>query len=230
MFENTPSVFLAFGIKSYRFVQNFNEMIEYTYSDSETLSTAAEPRKTWTFEEYIAAEELSDEKHEFHNGKRITMAGGTPPHNQICGNVLTAINIALRSKGDRSTRVYPSDMNVYIPATDKSVYPDLSLVQGEPLMKSKQVILNPTLLVEVLSDSTEAYDRGAKFENYKSVSSFREYVLVSQKTPLVEVYYLENPSENIWKMSRSEGLEATVELRSIGCTLKMTDIYWLAFD
>jgi Uma2 family endonuclease len=206
-------------------------MIEYTHAETETLSTANETavqygaKRTWTFEEYMAAEELSVEKHEFHNGKRTTMAGGTPPHSELSNNFGTMVNIALFNKDDEHFHVYNSDMQTFIPKTNKSVYPDLSIVEGIPLLKHKHVIKNPTLLVEVLSDSTEVYDRGDKFENYKSLPSFKEYVLVAQNKPLVEVFYRENPDDKEWQHTRYEGLTALVELRSIGCTLKMKDIY-----
>jgi Uma2 family endonuclease len=204
-------------------------MVEYTHD--ETLSTANETavqygaKKTWTFEEYMAAEELSVEKHEFDNGKRTTMAGGTPPHSELSNNFGTMVNIALYNKNDERFHVYNSDMQTFIPKTNKAVYPDLSIVEGTPLLKYKHTILNPLLLVEVLSDSTEAYDRKDKFENYKTLPSFKEYVLVAQNKPLVEVFYRENPEDKEWQLTRFEGLAAQVELRSIGCTLKMTDIY-----
>jgi Uma2 family endonuclease len=209
-------------------------MVKYTHSEI-PLSSVAETavkyssRKIWTLEAYLDAEELSIEKHEFHNGKRITMAGGTPPHSEISSNFGTVVNMALYNKNDEHFHVYNSDMKVFISKTNKAVYPDLSIVDGDPLLKYKHTILNPFLLVEVLSDSTEAYDRGDKFENYKSLPSFKEYVLVAQNEPLVEVYYRENPDDSEWLHTRIEGLETTVDLRSIGCTLKMKDIYRRVF-
>jgi Uma2 family endonuclease len=212
----------------------FKEMVKYSHIDI-PLSTAAETavkyssRKIWTLEAYLDAEELSVEKHEFHNGKRITMAGGTPPHSEISSNFGTVVNMALYNKNDENFHVYNSDMKVFIPKTNKAVYPDLSIVNGEPILTYKHTILNPLLLVEVLSDSTEAYDRGDKFENYKSLASFKEYVLVAQNEPLVEVYYRQNSEGSEWQYTRIEGLEALVELRSIGCILKMKDIYRRVF-
>jgi Uma2 family endonuclease len=206
-------------------------MIEYTHAETETLSTANETavqygaKRTWTFEEYMAAEELSVEKHEFHNGKRITMAGASKPHSIINISVGAAIINALNSIEDEETEVCSNDLKVFIPSLNKAVYPDLTIVQGEAIMKHKHVIKNPTLLVEVLSDSTEVYDRGDKFEHYKTLPSFKEYVLVAQNSPLVEVFYRENPNDKEWLHTRYEGLAANVELRSIGCTLKMKDIY-----
>ena len=206
-------------------------MIEYTHAETQTLSTANEtavqygPKRTWTFEEYMAAEELSVEKHEFHNGKRITMAGASKPHSIINISVGAAIINALNSIEDEDTEVCSNDLKVFIPSINKAVYPDLTIVQGEAIMKHKHVIKNPTLLVEVLSDSTEVYDRGDKFEHYKSLPSFKEYVLVAQNSPLVEVFYRENPDDKEWLHTRYEGLAANVKLRSIGCRLKMKDIY-----
>lgn len=208
-------------------------MIEYTQSDM-PLSTAAEaavqyaPRKIWTFEEYISTEEFAERKHEFHNGKRTAMAGATRQHNLLTLNMGTAINNVLSDRDDEKTEVYSSDMNVFIPATNKSVYPDVTVAAEKPIMKHKHVMMNPTLLVEVLSTSTAAYDKGDKFDYYKTLPSFREYVLVSQKKPIVEVFYRKT-ADSEWQSTRIEGLEGTVQLRSIGCTLKMKDIYRRVF-
>jgi Uma2 family endonuclease len=204
-------------------------MTEYTHA--ETLLTANETarpygaKKKWTFEEYMTAEELSVEKHEFHNGKRTTMAGASKPHSIINMSIGVAIINALNSIEDDNTEVCSNDLKVFIPSINRAVYPDLTIVQGEAVMKHKHVITNPTLLVEVLSDSTETYDRGDKFDNYKTLPSFKEYVLVAQNEPLVDVYYRENPNVNEWQFTRFEGLNTQVELHSIGCILSMKDIY-----
>jgi Uma2 family endonuclease len=204
-------------------------MTEYT--PAETLLTANETarpygaKKKWTFEEYMTAEELSVEKHEFHNGKRTTMAGASKPHSIINMSIGAAIINALNSIEDDNTEVCSNDLKVFIPSINRAVYTDLTIVQGEAVMKHKHVITNPTLLVEVLSDSTETYDRGDKFDNYKTLPSFKEYVLVAQNEPLVDVYYRENPDVNEWQLTRFEGLNAQIELRSIGCILSMKDIY-----
>lgn len=210
-------------------------MVEYSYEES--LSIAEETavkygvNKIWSFDDYIAAEELSEEKHEFHNGKRVAMAGGTPPHSEISNNFGTMLNIAFFNRTDDNFHIYNSDMKIFMPKMLKSVYPDLSFVEGMPLMKNKVTILNPLLIVEVLSDSTEAYDRGDKFEYYKTLSSFREYVLVSQSKPLVDVFYLENPLGNVWKSVRIEGLEAVIYLQSIDCKYvdKISCYYFITF-
>ena len=208
-------------------------MVEYTHTEPHSIAEETAVKygvnKIWSFDDYIAAEELSEEKHEFHNGKRIAMAGAAKPHTILNISVGAAIINALNDIGDEDTEVCSSDLKVFIPVLNKSVYPDLTIVQGNAIMKHKHVIMNPLLLVEILSDSTEAYDRGDKFEYYKTLPSFREYVLVSQNAPLVDVFYLENPLENIWKSVRVEGLDAVIPLKSIDCTLKMKDIYRRVF-
>ena len=196
-----------------------------------TLMVAAEQAskysssRVWTLDEYADAEEFSDEKHEFHNGKRTTMPGGTLPHNEICNNIGTVINIALFSKETDDVHVYNSDMKVYIPLINKSVYPDLTVIADKPILRRKDIIQNPTVLVEVLSKSTEDYDRGEKFKHYKTLPSFREYVLIDQYKASIDVFYLENPSNGTWSETHYEGLEAEIKLQSIDCTIKTKGIY-----
>jgi Uma2 family endonuclease len=210
------------------------EMVEYTHAES-PISMANETavkygtKKHWTFDEYIAAEEFSDEKHEFHDGKRITMAGSTRPHALININIGSEILKALNDKNDEDTEVYSNDMKVFIAAVNRSVYPDVIVATEKPIMKHKHVMTNPTLIVEVLSNSTKEYDKGKKFDNYKTISSFREYVLVSQNEPIIEVFFRENADDTNWQCTRVEGLEASFYLMSIGCTLKMKNIYRRVF-
>ncbi len=187
--------------------------------------------RTISFEEYLKMEETAIEKHEFHNGQLHTMPGGTDAHNEISLNVPTAINMAFFEQENETMHVYSSDMKVQITVKNKAVYPDITLVEGEPIfyLGNRRVVMNPILLVEVLSDSTEDYDRGLKFEFYKTLPSFREYVLVSQHTPKVEVFFLQNSEENLWETTTYEGLDAVVDLRSIGCQIKMKQIYHRVF-
>lgn len=198
-----------------------------------TVETGKMPpfERLFTFEEYLKAEELATEKHEFHNGKLHTMPGGTDAHNEICLNVPTAINMAFFTKEDASTHVYSSDMKVQIIAKNKAVYPDVTLVKGEPTfyLGNRRVVMNPVLVVEVLSASTEGYDRGEKFDNYRTLDSLREYVLVYQDEPKVEVFFLQNLEEKLWKITTYEGLDALVDLYSIGCQIKMKHIYHRVF-
>ena len=190
----------------------------------------SESERLISFEEYIESEELSTEKHEFHNGKLYTMPGGTDTHNYICGRIIVAISNSLDEKEDVNY-LYTSDMNIRITSANKGVYPDITVVRNEPIyyLGSRRVILNPTLVVEVLSKSTEDYDKGLKFDHYKTLDSFREYVLVAQDSHSIEVHFLENPKENAWKVTKYEGLDKEVTLDSIGCTVKMNQIYYRVF-
>jgi Uma2 family endonuclease len=208
-----------------------NEFLDiYDAPTAVETTTATSSERLWTFEEYLEMEEQSVVKHEFHNGKLTLMAGGTDIHNHISGRVITALNNSLDEK-DETYFVYTSDMKVRIVAENKSVYPDGTVVEGNPIyyLGNNKVILNPVVVVEVLSKSTEKYDRGKKFEHYKTLKSFREYVLVSQDSPHVEVHFLENIEENVWKITHYDGLDKEVTLDSIDCILKMKQIYHRVF-
>ena len=182
--------------------------------------------KLYSFEEYLDLEEKSEVKHEFHNGKLIPMAGGTFNHNTISVNFGAALFNCF-SKGGKDYSAASSDQKVYVPAINKGVYPDVTVCSGEPEFYpgKKTVITNPLLIVEVLSEETEHYDRTDKFDNYCSIPSFREYVLVAQDKPFVEVFYLHDPETGLWKISRASGLDASITLRSVDCVLSLRDIF-----
>jgi Uma2 family endonuclease len=186
--------------------------------------------RLYSFEAYLEMEETSLEKHEFDNGKLITMAGGTKIHNDLCGRVITGLNNCL-DDSDEEYSVCTSDMKVRIIAKNKAVYPDVTVIEGEPIyyLGDPKVVVNPLLIVEVLSPSTERYDRGKKFDYYRTLESFREYVLVSQDEPKVEVFFLEDPEKELWKISTYEGLDAIVDLHSIDCQMTMKKIYHRVF-
>ena len=186
-----------------------------------------------SFEAYLKYELLSDEKHEFRNGQLHLMPDVTAVHCNITARVVTFINNALDLKGDETTHMYGPSMRVYSATKNRTVYPDITLVEGKTIDMDVSgencTLINPILLVEVLSNSTEAYDRGEKFDFYKTLPTFREYVLVSQDTPKVEVFYLQNPEEGVWESTTYEGLDGVVDLRSIGCQIKMKQIYHRVF-
>ena len=140
-----------------------------------------------TFEEYLAFEEASEEKHEWINGQVFAMAGGTPLHAELSATVIAQLKAVLGPKG---CRVFSSDLRVTIEATARRTYPDVTVVCG-PLAKDpadRNAITNPTLIVEVLSDSTEASDRGDKWRHYRMLPSLQSYVLINTREPLVEVF------------------------------------------
>ncbi|MBZ0286639.1 MAG: Uma2 family endonuclease [Anaerolineae bacterium] len=176
----------------------------------------------WTADEYLAFERESQEKHEFVDGEIYLMTGASENRNLVVSNTLTSLNVQLRG---RPCKVYPSDMLVEISATGDHHYPDVSVVCGEAMINRDKLdtLLNPTLIIEVLSPSTEQYDRGKKFQNYRSLESLREYVLIAQDAPRMEQFVRQEDGR--WLLSDAVGLEAQVTLPSIGCTLALADVY-----
>ena len=140
-----------------------------------------------SYAEYLAAESVAETRHEFLNGEVWAMAGGTPEHSALAAAVIRELGVALRGK---PCRVYTSDVRVRVLATGLSTYPDVTVVCGaaETAAEDPDALVNPVVLVEVLSDSTEAYDRGTKAAHYRRIPSIQAYVLVSQREPLIELY------------------------------------------
>ncbi|MDI1443676.1 Uma2 family endonuclease [Polyangium sp. 6x1] len=178
-------------------------------------------RKLVTFAEYIAFEEKAETKHEYRNGEIVAMAGGTLEHASIAGNLAFLLGSQLR---DRPCTVFSSDARVRVPATGLVTYPDLSVVCGklERDPEHKHTMTNPIVLVEVLSPSTEAYDRGAKFHHYKQIPSLKEYVLVSSEQRLIEVFRRREDGSWSYHDTAEKG---AAELTSIGCKLDLDDVY-----
>lgn len=180
--------------------------------------------KTYTIAEYLAMEERATEKSEYYNGEIIAMPGGKYNHNLIASNILTALNIALDAKGS-SLDVLNSDMKIFIPHLSVIVYPDAVVVcEGPEFSEGRtDIILNPLLVVEVLSRSTQNFDRTTKFFWYKQIPSFQEYVLVEQKMPYLTASY--KIAERTWQDTEAEGLNSTIYLKSVDCTLDLKKIY-----
>jgi Uma2 family endonuclease len=194
------------------------------------MVTAAVHRKM-SYAEYLTFEEASETKHEFIDGEVypwggevVGMAGASFIHNALVAAVSTELGLALRG---RRCRVLSSDMRVRVPATKFVGYPDISVVCNgvELAPEDPHGLLNPTILVEVLSDSTEAYDRGGKFAHYRGIASLREYVLVSQHVPLIEVWR-RNERGN-WELFVSARAGQRAELTSCGVpiSLNVDEIY-----
>lgn len=138
-------------------------------------------------EEYLAFERAAEERHEYADGEIFAMSGGTIAHSEITGNIHGELRTAVRPRG---CRVLNGDMRIHVEATGRYVYADVSVLCDRPLFRDERrdTLLNPKLIVEVLSDSTEAYDRGDKFAGYRTIPSLRTYVLASQKEPRIEVF------------------------------------------
>jgi Uma2 family endonuclease len=178
-----------------------------------------------TPEEYLALERASEIKHEYADGEIFAMSGGTRAHSLVGGNVLGELRAAL---SERDCEVHGSDMRIKIAATGRYVYPDASVVCGDALFEDEEedTLLNPKVIVEVLSKSTEPYDRGDKFENYQSLASLREYVLLSQKKVRVEHYSLQ--PDSTWIL-RVLGAGERLALPSIGCEIAVDRLYLKVF-
>jgi Uma2 family endonuclease len=177
-------------------------------------------RQLMTFKEYLVVEEMSDVRHEYLDGMAWAMAGGTIDRSAICTNVLGLLSFQLRGK---KGRLLESNFRIRVKATGLGTYPDASVfcdrVQLDPADAKRTTANNPTLVVEVLSPSTEKYDRGEKLEHYKKIPSLKEIVLVHQSKQLVEVWRRTGAR---WSHHQYDDV---AELASINCTLPLIDVY-----
>ena len=180
------------------------------------------PKTLLTPEEYLEIERRADTKSEYYAGEMFAMAGAGATHNQLVWNLIAQLDRHLRSRGCQG---YPSDMRVRVNATGLYVYPDVVVVCGQPqfLDDRRDTLLNPTLIVEVLSPSTEAYDRGRKFEHYQSIESLSEYVLAASDRVHLDRFLRQ--ADGQWLLASASGAEASIELKSVGCRLAMGDLY-----
>lgn len=186
--------------------------------------TLPAPKQRFTRRQYLKLEAAATVKHEFHAGEILAMSGWTYRHSRISANLIR--EVGLRLKGSPCF-VLESNMRVRLAVEDRYVYPDASVVCGEPQFdpedENHTTIINPKLVIEVLSESTEAYDRGAKFTAYRDLKSLEEYVLVSQDQPLVETFVRQ--AEGFWLFSAAQGQQAVVPLRSVRIEVPLAEIY-----
>ena len=184
-----------------------------------------EPVRKWISpEEYLALEEGAEVKSEYFDGESFAMAGAEPEHNLIAANVLRELGNQLE-QNQSPCEAYPSDQRVKVPATGLYTYPDLTVVCGEPEYEPTRprTLLNPMLIVEVLSESTEAYDRGDKFAHYQTLASLREYVLVASDRPRIECYTRQEGGG--WSYEECRDPHGSLALTSIGCVLSLSRVY-----
>jgi Uma2 family endonuclease len=181
-----------------------------------------EPIRLYTVAEYLAMEETAEYRSEYFEGEIFAMAGGTMSHDQIVGDFYRLVGNELVGG---PCQPLTSNMKIRIQDSSAYYYPDLSVVCGEPAFEDKKelILKNPVLIVEVLSDSTEGFDRGEKFQRYKQIDSLREYVLITQKKPQIDVLY--KTEGGFWRLDSYEGRDDVMELRSLGIKLKLEDIY-----
>jgi len=175
----------------------------------------------YTAEEYLTLERKASYKSEFHDGLIYAMTGASRRHNLITFNIARELGIQLKN---RPCEAYVNDMRVKAAEARSYHYPDIAVVCDTPQFEDAQfdTLLNPTVLIEVLSPSTEAYDRGGKFAHYRKIASLREYLLVAQDQPGIERYLRQG---DVWILSEAIGLESTVPLESAGCALSLREVY-----
>jgi Uma2 family endonuclease len=182
-----------------------------------------QPKTTYlTPEEYLSIERKAEYKSDYFDGEIFAMTGASREHNLITGNINGELRRQLKGK---PCEVYSNDMRVRVPAARLYTYPDVVVVCGEPIFEDDYVdtLLNPTLIVEVLSRSTESYDRGRKSVYYRTIDSLAEYLLVEQDEYRVEQYLKQ--TDGRWLLSEETSLESSIELASVECKLALSEVY-----
>jgi Uma2 family endonuclease len=184
---------------------------------------SAAPQQHLSFDDWLAIERtITDQRSEYIAGEVFAMAGGTEEHNLIVANMVRELGNQLK---ERPCRVYPSDMKVHIAAADVGTYPDVMVICGERRFHDgrRDVVTNPTLIVEVLSDFTEAYDRGDKFRHYRSIESLQAYLLLSQYQMQAELF-LRQP-DGTWSLSSYQDPSESIPLRVVEAELSLAEAY-----
>ena len=183
---------------------------------------SAVPKHQFTFEEYLAKERVAEGKSEYYRGQIFAMAGGSPRHNTISVNISSSLRGRLRGS---PCRPFNSDQRIRIQTNGLTTYPDVSVICGEFQVDSvdRDAIVNPRVIFEVLSPSTESYDRGKKFELYRQLDSLEEYILVSQDEALIERF--SRQENGSWLLTVFKGLNAEIELQTVAINLPFSEIY-----
>ena len=183
---------------------------------------ASNPTTFYTTEEYLALERSSETKHEYFDGEIFAMGGASPEHVLIVSNLVGELRTQFKGG---PCRVYPVDLRVKVSPTGLYTYPDVVVICEAPEFSDEQkdTLVNPVLIIEVLSESTGDYDRGGKFEQYRTIESFQEYLLIAQDRPHVE-HYVRQPDRS-WVLYETNRLEDTIHLKSVPCSLPLSEIY-----
>lgn len=179
-------------------------------------------KQKFTIEEYLAMEETATVKHEYYKGKIFAMSGTKMPHNTISGNLFIELGIRLKGKG---CRPYNSDTRIHIEANTLFTYPDISIICGEPetLNDDNWNVLNPTVIIEILSPSTKNYDRGEKFKLYRDISTLKEYILVDSESIHIEIFRLN--ANHHWELEEYNAVEEMLFIQTINEHIGLADIY-----
>jgi Uma2 family endonuclease len=186
------------------------------------MARRATKQKVYTPEQYFAKEEKAEVRSEYEDGEITAMAGGSLNHLQITANLTVFLDSKIRKKG---CRTLPSEMKVWVEAFRSFYYPDVTVVCEKPefYKERNDAIVNPKLLIEILSKSTEAKDRGEKFFAFQTMESVEEYVLVSQDKYVVEKFTKQN--DGSWKYLATIGIDSEITFESVGESLKLSEIY-----
>jgi Uma2 family endonuclease len=184
---------------------------------------SSQPQHKYTLEEYFALELASEEKYEFWNGEVFCMSGVSLAHSQIESNLVSGLRNQLDAHG---CRVFPANLRIKVPAYPPYRYPDLTALCSQPEIEQLgglDMLLNPALIIEVLSKSTEGFDRGDKFTYYKSIASFSEYLLVAQHRPHISQFVRQE--NGVWTFREFNDLAEQVRCASVPCVLSLSEIY-----
>jgi Uma2 family endonuclease len=186
------------------------------------MTIASLPTKIYTPEEYLALEVEADTRHEYRSGEIVEMPGGTPTHNEIIGNLIFLLKSALRGQ---PYSAFVTDQRLWIPDRKIYTYPDVMVVPRPVELQPgrKDTVINPVVIVEVLSNSTEAYDRGEKFATYRTIATVQEYLLVDQYQAHVEHYVKQGA--NRWLFTEFSGEDAKVALVTVPVEIALADLY-----
>jgi Uma2 family endonuclease len=185
-------------------------------------SMSAQPTSLISADEYLAFERRQREKHEFFNGEIYLQAGASIAHNLITANIIGSLHQQLR---DKPCTVLPSDMRIRTPRRRQYMYPDATIICGSPIFDDEQhdTIINPIVIFEVLSPSTEQYDRGRKFQAYRTISTLQEYLLISQT--MMRVEHFKRHNDMMWLMAEYSRSDQVIELASVSCRLSLGALY-----
>jgi Uma2 family endonuclease len=183
----------------------------------------AQPKLSFSPEDYLAFERTAQTRHEYLDGQIYAMAGGSPPHNAICFNVAGELYLQLKGKPCQG---FTSDQKIRADPADLFSYPDVTIVCGELQFHDEfqDVLLNPKVIIEVLSPTTEAYDRGEKFARYRQIKTLSDYVLIAQDKPSLE-HYVRQRGDRPWLYSVVTEMSGSITITSINCTLNLADVY-----
>ncbi|HLO85290.1 MAG TPA: Uma2 family endonuclease [Nostocaceae cyanobacterium] len=180
------------------------------------------PTRQYSREEYLASEETAEYRSEYRNGEIVPMTGASLNHNQIIINLIIAITLAMR---EQNHFVYTSDLRLWIPRYREYTYPDILIIQGEPVFEEGRTdtVLNPSIIFEVLSKSTSGRDRGDKFRYYRSIPEFKEYILIDQYQ--INIEHFSKTSAGDWLLHESDDAEGILTLTSVNCQIPHRQIY-----